>query len=122
MNILILFYIQNATLLLLHEMESVYEKEWEILKLPGKITGFLLMHIPIIIVLLWGLIEIYEQTTTGMVIGIIAGIGGLIPFIAHKVLVKRENHFNRLISDAIMILNVITGIGTIVLSCRAYFL
>ena len=48
---LIVFYILNATLLLLHEIESAYEKEWEILKLPGKITGFLLMHIPIILFL-----------------------------------------------------------------------
>jgi len=37
-----LIYILNATLLLLHEMESAYEKEWEILKLPGEITGYLI--------------------------------------------------------------------------------
>jgi len=73
MNIQIIFYILNATLLLLHEIESGYEKEWEILKLPGKITGFLLMHIPILFLLFWGLIEIYQQTITGMVIGIITG-------------------------------------------------
>jgi len=36
----VFFYILNVTLLLLHEIESGYEKEWEILKLPGKITGF----------------------------------------------------------------------------------
>jgi len=43
----VFFYILNVTLLILHEIESSYEKEWEILKLPGKITGFLLFHIPI---------------------------------------------------------------------------
>ena len=41
MKAITLLYIVNATLLLLHEIESAYEKEWEILKLPGKITGFL---------------------------------------------------------------------------------
>ena len=51
MNVLTLFYILNATLLLLHEIESGYEKEWGILKLPGKITGFLILHIPIIFIL-----------------------------------------------------------------------
>ena len=120
MNILILCYILNASLLLLHEIESAYEKEWEILKLPGKITGFLLMHIPVIIVLFWGLIELFQQTNTGLIIGIIAGIGGLIPFFVHKLLVKRKEHFNRLISDIIIILSVITGIGTITLSVKAY--
>ena len=51
MKILTLLYILNATLLLLHEIESAYEKEWEILNLPGRITGFLLLHIPIILIL-----------------------------------------------------------------------
>ena len=51
MNVLTLFYILNATLLLLHEIESGYEKEWETLKLPGKITGFLILHIPIMSIL-----------------------------------------------------------------------
>ena len=113
---LIIFYILNATLLLLHEIESAYEKEWEILKLPVKITGFLLMHIPIILFLFWGLIEIYKHTTTGMIIGIITGIGGLIPFVVHKLLVRRDDCFNRMISNIIMILNIITGVGTIVFS------
>ena len=113
---LIIFYILNATLLLLHEIESAYEKEWKILKLPGKITGFLLMHIPIILFLFWGLIETYKHTTTGMIVGIIAGIGGLIPFVVHNLLVKRVMCFNRVASNVIMILNIITGIGTIVFS------
>ena len=40
MKTLTLIYI-NASLPLLHEIESAYVREWEILKLPGKITGFL---------------------------------------------------------------------------------
>ena len=108
---LILFYILNAMLLLLHEIESAYEKEWEILKLPGKITGFLLMHIPIILLLFWGLIEIYNHTAAGMIIG-----GGLIPFAVHKLLVKRDESFNRTTSNIIMILNIFAGIATIVFS------
>ena len=116
MNALILFYILNATLLLLHEIESAYEKEWEILKLPKKITGFLLMHIPIILFLFWGLIEIYKHSSTVMIVGIITGIGGFIPFVVHKLLVKKDKCFNRTISNVVMILNMITGMGTIILS------
>jgi hypothetical protein len=37
-----MLYILNSTLLLIHEIESACEKEWEILKLPGKISGFLI--------------------------------------------------------------------------------
>lgn len=101
-------------LLLFHEIESAYEKEWEILKLPGKTTGFLLLHIPVILLLFWGLIEIHKQTTTGMIIRIITGIGGLVPFAVHRFFVKSDRHFNRPISNLIMILSIITGIGTVI--------
>jgi len=116
MSILIIFYILNATLLLLHEIESAYEKEWEILKLPGEITGFLLLHIPIIFLLFFGSVELYKQTTIGMVIGIITGAGGFIPFVVHKLLVRRKESFNKPISNIIIILNIFSGIGTIILS------
>ncbi len=78
MKTITMLYILNATLLLLHEIESAYEKEWEILKLPGKITGFLLLHIPIIILIFYGLIEIDKNSTIGALFGIVAGIGGVI--------------------------------------------
>jgi hypothetical protein len=118
MKTLTILYILNATLLLLHEIESGFAREWEILKLPGKITGFLLLHIPIILIMFYGLLEIDKQTQTGLVIGVIAGIGGIIPFIVHKILVKRKNHFNLLISNIVIYLNILTGIGTIIFSAR----
>lgn len=65
MKAVTLVYVVNATLLLLHEIESAYEKEWEILKLPGKITGFLLLHIPIIMILFYSVIEIEKSSTIG---------------------------------------------------------
>ena len=115
MNILTAFYILNATLLLLHEIESGYEKEWKILKIPGEITGFLVLHIPIIIFLFYGLLEIAKQTRTGFIIGIITGICGLIPFMVHKVLIKGKEHFNLFISNFIIYLNIPTGIILIML-------
>ena len=116
MNILIITYIINATLLLLHEIESAYEKEWELLKLPGSITGFLLMHVPIIIFLFYGALEIYNGTFTGIVTGIITGICGIIPFLVHKVFVSGKDHFNLVISNIIIYLNILTGLLTAVLS------
>ena len=120
MNCIILFYVLNATLLILHEIESGYEKEWEILNLPGKITGFLLLHIPIIILLFYGLIELYKGSMAGMVIGIICGAGGLIPFIVHKIIVRRKDRFNHLISDIIIYASILSGIGTIVSLLSSY--
>ncbi|MFC1711876.1 DUF6713 family protein [Patescibacteria group bacterium] len=116
MKILTSIYIINASLLLLHEIESAYLKEWEILKLPGKITGFLLLNIPIILLLFWGVIEIERQTLVGQVIALMAGIGGLVPFVAHKLIVKKKGYFDSMISDVIIYLNLLTGIGIIAAS------
>lgn len=116
MRLITVLYIINATLLLLHEIESGFEREWEILKLPGKITGFLVMHIPIIFLLFYGALEIYKQTLSGLTLGIITGIGGLIPFVVHKIIVNRKEHFNLIISNVIIYLNILVGIGTTVLS------
>jgi len=118
MQTITMLYIINATLLLLHEIESAYEKEWEILKLPGKITGFLLLHIPIIILIFYGLIEIDNNSTIGLIFGIVTGIGGVIPFIVHKIIVRRENHFNLLISDIIIYSNILSGVSLLFLSTR----
>ncbi len=118
METITMLYIVNATLLLLHEIESAYEKEWEILKLPGKITGFLLLHIPIIILIFYGLIEIEKNSTIGLIFSIITGIGGVIPFIVHKIIVRKKNHFNLLISNAIIYLNVLSGVSLLFLSAR----
>lgn len=113
-----MLYIVNATLLLLHEIESAYEKEWEILKLPVKITGFLLLHVPIIFLLFYGLIEIEKSTPVGLIFGIILGIGGIIPFIVHKILCKTPDQFNLPISNIILYLNVLLGISLLFLSVK----
>jgi hypothetical protein len=120
MKFISMLYVINSTLLILHEIESAYEKEWEILKLPGKITGFLLLHIPIVVLIFYGLIEVEKLSTIGFVFGIITGIGGVIPFIVHKIIVRRNEHFNLIISNAIINLNVLSGICLFLLSVR-YF-
>jgi hypothetical protein len=120
MKAITLFYIVNATLLLLHEIESAYEKEWEILRLPGKITGFLLLHFPIILLLFYGLIEIEKNSTIGLIFGIILGIGGVIPSIVHKVFFKTPDKFNLPISNAIIYLNILSGISLFFLSIRSF--
>jgi len=116
MKFITIIYIINATLLLLHEIESAYQKEWELLKLPGRITGFLLLHIPIILIFFWGLLEIEKQTTIGLMLGIILGLGGVAPAIVHKIAFKKADQFNLPISNAIIVLNIFSGIGLLILS------
>jgi hypothetical protein len=48
------------------------------------------------------------------VIALIAGVGGLIPFFVHKLLVKKKGYFESGISNNIIYLNVLTGVATVV--------
>ena len=122
MKIITLVYIVNATLLLLHEIESAYEKEWELFKLPGEITGFLILHIPIILLIFYGLIEIEKNSDIGLIFGMVLGIGGVIPSIVHMILIKTPDQFNLPISKAIIYLNIVSGISLLYLSVRSFWL
>lgn len=118
MEMITVIYIVNATLLVLHEIESAYEKEWELLNLPGGITGFLLLHVPLVCVLFYGAVEIGKGSGAGLIIGLISGIGGVVPFLVHKIIVKRNDHFNTPVSNCIIYLNIVAGCGLTVLSAR----
>lgn len=118
MKLITLIYVLNSTLLLLHEIESAYEKEWEILNLPGKISGFLAMHVPIILLIFYGLIELEKLSRAGLAISLVLGLGGTIPFLVHKVFIKRRTHFDRLFSNIVIYLNVLFGVALIFLSVQ----
>ena len=106
---MVFFYILNVTFLILHEIESGYEKEWEILKLPGKLTGFLLLHIPILFLFFYGFYFLIQYPQARAIILMLAGASGLIPFLVHKVIVKKKEHFNKTISNLLIYGNVIIG-------------
>jgi len=112
---LVFFYIINVTFLILHEIESAYEKEWEILKLPVKLTGFLLLHIPILFLFFYGLYFIIQYPQTRAIISILSGSIGLIPFLVHKIIINKKEHFNKIISNILIFGNIISGIILIIL-------
>ena len=110
-----ILFIINVTLLILHEIESGYEKEWEILKIPGKLTGFILFHIPIIILFFFGFYCIIIFPKIRGLLSIAIGISGFIPFLVHKVIVNKKECFNKIISNIIIFGNILFGIGSIII-------
>lgn len=114
------FYIANAILLILHEIESGYEREWEILRLPGGLTGFLLLHIPLAFALFYGLYFALVYPYSRIVIALIAGIAGFIPFLVHKVFVARKEYFNKPISNMLIYGNMVTGLVLLILAITMF--
>lgn len=81
-------YLVNATLLIVHEIDSAYWKEWELFRLPGGIGFFLLLHVPLVGLILWGLAELMLQSTAGLIMSLVLVAGGLFAFCAHMIFIK----------------------------------
>jgi hypothetical protein len=73
----------NATLIIVHEIESAYWEEWKLFRLPGGLEGFLLVHIPLVALILYGLVEVNNQSPLGKNLSVILSLGGLFAFSIH---------------------------------------
>ena len=111
-DVLLWLYLLNSVLLINHEIDSAYWKEWELFKLPGGITGFLLLHFPLLIFVLYGLVLVSRQSPAGLVFSFILCLGGIFAFSIHTYFLKKgRNEFDTPISKfilfAVLILSII---------------
>ena len=85
------------------------------LETTGKINRFYIFaHTHIVFFLLWVFFIVqYPQSRT--LISILSGSVGLIPFLVHKVIVNKKEHFNKPISNILIFGNMFAGIVLIVI-------
>lgn len=116
-KILFWIYLINAILIINHEIESAYWKEWKLFKLPGEITGFVLLHFPVLFIILYGLILVYEGTLAGYILSVLLGFGGIFAFSIHSYFIKKGNEeFKLPISKFILISTLIVSIIQLILT------
>lgn len=82
-------YAVNAALLVLHEIDSAYWREWEVLGLPGGEAGFLAVHLPLLLALLWGHAQILARRRAGVWASLALASAGLAAFAIHAALLLR---------------------------------
>ena len=110
-------YFFNAVLLIIHEIDSAYWKEWKLFKIPGEITGFLLIHIPLISAILFGLLAITQWYITGIIFSFILCAGGLFAFSIHTYfLMKGKEEFSTPISVGLLISILVFSIAQLVIT------
>ena len=103
-DLLLWLYLANSVLLINHEIDSAYWKEWELFKLPGGITGFLLLHFPLLLFILWGLILISRQSPSGNIFSLILSLGGIFAFAIHTYFLRKgRKEFDKPISKCILL-------------------
>ena len=110
-ELLFWLYISNATLLICHEIDSAYWKEWEMFNLPGGITGFLLIHLPVVFLVLLGLIKVHSGLYSGYIYSLVLAASGMFAFIIHMVfMMKGRNEFKSPMSLFILISTFVVSI------------
>ena len=79
----------TASLLIVHEIDSAYWREWELFGLPGGIAAFLAIHLPLAFLVLWG----YERAAAGTVAGrrmaLVVGCAGIATAAIHGAFLLR---------------------------------
>ena len=116
-DLLLWLYLINAVLLINHEIDSAYWKEWEIFKLPGGITGFLLLHFPLLFFVLYGLVLIVRQSFWGLIFSIILCLGGIFAFVIHTYFLKQgRKEFDKPVSRLILVLTLLVSIAQMIVT------
>ena len=88
-HLLFWLYLINATVLATHEVESGYWKEWELFHLPGGVTGFLLLHFPLLWLTLYGLVLVDRGVMAGQILSLVLSLAGIFAFSIHTYFVRQ---------------------------------
>ena len=116
-DLLLWLYLTNAVLLINHEIDSAYWKEWELFRLPGGITGFLLLHFPLLFVVLFGLVLIARDSALGLVFSLILCLGGIFAFVIHTYFLRKgRKEFDKPISKLILLLTLLVSVTQLVVT------
>ncbi len=108
---LVWLYVVNAALLVVHEMDSVYWREWDLFGLPGGVTGFLALHLPLTAALLYGLVLLVRRSPAGLVFSLILAGSGVFAFSIHLYFIKKGRpEFKAPISLAILFAALIVSL------------
>jgi hypothetical protein len=120
-SFLIWIYILNSVFLIVHEIDSAYWQEWKLFKLPGGLAFFLILHIPLAFVVLYGLLLIYQSVLAGLIISLVLGLAGVFAFGIHTFFIRRGHpEFKIPVSQAVLILTLVFSV--IQLAATVYLL
>lgn len=111
MSLITWLYIINSVLLIVHEIDSAYWQEWKLFKLPGGIGFFLALHLPLVFLILWGLVQLQQYTPAGYVISVILAAAGIFAFTIHMVFMAKGNReFKTPMSIILLIATLVVSI------------
>lgn len=116
-EVLFWLYLLNAVLLINHEIDSAYWKEWELFKLPGGLAGFLLLHFPLLFIILYGMAAVAWQRPSALWFSLLLSVGGMFAFGIHTYFLKQgREEFDHPISKFILWATLIVSLCQLALT------
>jgi len=110
-------YFVNAVLLIVHEIDSAYWEEWKLFRLPGGNQGFNLIHIPLVALILYGLVELNHGGYYGIIMSMVLSLGGLFAFSIHTYFIRRgKEEFKTPVSQGILYSILLVSVAQLVLT------
>jgi len=84
-RLLIRLYTVNLAILITHEIDSAYWKEWNLFGLPGGIQFFLLVNFLLVLFFLYGLDRVIQWTSSARLFSYALSLTGIFAFIIHMI-------------------------------------
>lgn len=112
-------YWLTASLLIVHEIDSAYWREWELFGLPGGIGVFLAIHVPLALLLLWGFEKVVAGARAGTRMAIAVGAAGVATAAIHGAfLLRGATAFRTAPSLAVIAATGAAGVALILVTAR----
>jgi hypothetical protein len=103
-------YLITMSVLILHQIDAAYWKEWEMFYLPGGIQGFLLFNILAIPFVLVGYGQVIKRAANAKIFSYICGSLGIVTFLIHASFTLLDvDGFNLPLSILLIILCLVFG-------------
>lgn len=116
-DVLVWIYIINSTLLVVHEIDSAYWQEWKLFKLPGGLSFFLCLHLPLVFIILLGLLLVFQGLLAGLYISLILSLAGIFAFTIHVIFIRRGHHeFKIPVSIAILVSTLVVSAAQLIIT------
>ena len=118
-------YLINATLLIIHEIDSAYWKEWDLFGLKGGVGGFLLLHLPLLGAILYGLVLVAQRTIAGLILSLLLCFGGLFAFSIHTYFLRRghpefKSPVSQLLLVGTLVVSLLQGVVSLVVLFQGF--
>ncbi|MBN1574262.1 MAG: hypothetical protein JW984_13775 [Deltaproteobacteria bacterium] len=104
-------YLVNAVFLINHEVDSAYWKEWNLMRIPGGITFFLILHFPLFFLAIYGAVLLDRGAASGLIFSLALGLVGVFAFAIHTYfMAKGRDEFKTPISLFILVSTLVISL------------